>query len=171
MGGQASAATSAEGVVGRVLIDRLAEAYRLATFLLHDRTAAEDIVQEAALLAWERRQTLRDADRAEASFTRIVVNVCRDELRRRGPRPIVIGGADSGAAVTSRGRDLGAALQRLTLDERTVLALRCGQDPTVPRIAELLAIPEGTVKSRLHAALQHLRATIDAERRREVAER
>src|SRR5574340_659571 len=140
MGGQASAAMSAEEVVRRVLLDQLAEAYRLATFLLHDRTAAEDIVQEAALLAWERRRTLRDADRAEAWFTRIVVNLCRDELRRRrrGPRPIVIDGAGSGAAVTPRGPDLGAALQHLTLDERTVLALRYGQDLTVPRIAELL---------------------------------
>src|SRR5574340_636394 len=81
MGGEASAAMSAEEVIRRVLIDQLAEAYRLAAFLLHDRTAAEDIVQEAALLAWERRRTLRDADRAEAWFSRIVVNLCRDELR------------------------------------------------------------------------------------------
>lgn len=169
---QAAAIASAEEVVRRVLTDQTGEAYRLATFLLHDRTAAEDAVQQAALTAWSHRKSLRDSERVEAWFMRIVVNVCRDELRRRrrGPRLIVVDADDKGASTVASGPDLGPALARLSADERTLLALRYGQDLTVPSIADVLQVPEGTVKSRLHAAVQHLRAAIDAERRREAGE-
>jgi RNA polymerase sigma-70 factor (ECF subfamily) len=69
------------------------------------------------------------------------------------------------------GPDLRAAISRLTSDEQALLALRFGSELTVPQIADRLQIPEGTVKSRLHATLQHLRAALDAERRSEEATR
>jgi RNA polymerase sigma-70 factor (ECF subfamily) len=65
--------------------------------------------------------------------------------------------------------DLAPALRRLTPDEQGLLALRFGRELTVPEIAEQLRVPEGTVKSRLHSTLQHLRAAFDAERRSEEA--
>jgi RNA polymerase sigma-70 factor (ECF subfamily) len=61
--------------------------------------------------------------------------------------------------------DLELALGQLTPNEQVVLALRYGKDMTVPMIAEATGLPEGTVKSRLHNALRHLRAAIDAQRR------
>jgi hypothetical protein len=72
-----------------VLLARLPDAHKLASWILHDPIAAEDAVQEAALLAWGRRRTLRDPATAEAWFNRILVNVCRSELRRRSRRPLV----------------------------------------------------------------------------------
>jgi hypothetical protein len=42
-----------------MLLARLDDAFRLATFILHDRQLAEDCAQEAALLAWRRRRSLR----------------------------------------------------------------------------------------------------------------
>jgi RNA polymerase sigma-70 factor (ECF subfamily) len=67
--------------------------------------------------------------------------------------------------------DLAAALGRLTPDEQGLLALRFGRELTVPEIARRLRIPEGTVKSRLHSTLGHLRAALEAERRAEEAAR
>jgi RNA polymerase sigma factor (sigma-70 family) len=174
----AAMSVTPDDAVRRLLVARIDDAYRLATFILHDRPAAEDAVQEAALLAWDRRRTLRDSAAAEGWFTRIVVNVCRDELRRRARRPVVTAldlDADTGEDV-SRGPaadppDLGPALGRLTPDEQSLLALRFGRDLTVPEIATQLQVPEGTVKSRLHTTLQHLRAALDAERRSEEATR
>jgi len=173
------AATTGEEAVRDLLLSRLDGAYRLATCILRDQTAAEDAVQEAALRAWAMRRGLRDPDRAEAWFARIVVNTCRAELARRTRRPMVgetelLGGA--GAAVdadeTSELRDeVGRALARLSPDEQIVVAMRYGRDMTVPQIAAQTGIREGTVKSRLHNAHEHLRAAFQAERRAEEAGR
>ena len=171
---EAAAPVTADDAVRRLLFARIDDAYRLATFILHDPLAAEDAVQEAALLAWDRRRTLRDSQRADGWFTRILVNVCRDEPRRRTRRPRLIAfdpAAGRGPGLSVAHADLAPALGRLTPDEQGLLALRFGRELTVPEIAEQLRVPEGTVKSRLHATLQHLRATLDAERRSEEATR
>jgi RNA polymerase sigma-70 factor (ECF subfamily) len=172
---EAAVPATTEDAVRRMLHARVDEAYRLATFILRDPAAAEDAVQEAALLAWRKRRSLRDDRAVDGWFTRILVNVCRDELRHRSRQPRVVTldpamvGGESDAA---RDRvDLGPAIRRLTPDEQALLALRFGRELTVPDIAERLGLPDGTVKSRLHAALQHLRAAIDAERRAEEAAR
>jgi DNA-directed RNA polymerase specialized sigma24 family protein len=171
---EAAPPVTADEVVRRMLVARLDDAYRLAAFILHDGAAAEDAVQQAALLAWDRRRSLRDIERADGWFTRILVNVCRDELRRRAGRPRLVTldpvisaglGTVATAGIRSGDPDLGPALARLRPDEQAVLALRFGREFSVPRIAEVLGIPEGTVKSRLHAGLRHLRAALDAERR------
>jgi RNA polymerase sigma-70 factor, ECF subfamily len=171
---EAAAAITTDEAVRRLLLARIDDAYRLATFILRDPAAAEDAVQEAALLAWDRRRTLRVVESADGWFTRILVNVCRDELRRRARRPRVIAldpAAGIGPALSADDANLAAALERMTPDEQGLLALRFGRELTVPEIATLLGIPEGTVKSRLHATLQHLRAALDAERRSEEAPR
>lgn len=169
-----AASVTADEVVRQLLRARIDDAYRLASYILGDRLAAEDAVQEAAMLAWDRRHALRDADAADSWFTRILVNVCRDELRRRARRPQVVAlgpALDGGPGPSIGDVDLAAALARLTPDERALLALRFGRELTVPAIAGLLGIPEGTVKSRLHATLGYLRAAFDAERRAEEAAR
>jgi RNA polymerase sigma factor (sigma-70 family) len=170
---EAVASMTTDDAVRQMLTVRIDDAYRLATFILHDREAAEDAVQEASLLAWNRRRTLRDGQAADGWFTRIVVNVCRDELRRRARRPrLIVLDPETGTAATSAvGPDLRAALARLNPEEQGLLALRFGREFTVPEIARHLDIPDGTVKSRLHAALQHLRAALDAERRIDEATR
>jgi RNA polymerase sigma-70 factor, ECF subfamily len=163
------AAATGEEAVRSLLLSGLDGAYRLATCILRDNAAAEDAVQEAALRAWSMRRGLRDPGRAEAWFARIVVNTCRAELARRSRRPIV---AEVDVAV---GRDetpdlrdeVGRALARLTADEQVVLAMRYGRDLTVPQIAAQSGLREGTVKSRLHSAQEHLRAALEAEGRAE----
>ena len=70
--------------LGRAQLDR---AYRLAGLILGTASEAEDATQEALLRAWRQRRSLRDPNRAQAWFDRILVNACRDQLRRR--RPVV----------------------------------------------------------------------------------
>jgi RNA polymerase sigma-70 factor (ECF subfamily) len=155
--------------VAEVLEAQLPTAYRLASWILRDQTAAEDAVAEAMLRAWERRSTLRDPAAAEAWFTRILTNVCRDLLRRKRRSPAIgwtapsIDG-DPGSVAPDRD-EVGSGLAQMTPDERILLALRYGLDRSVPSIAGQLGIPEGTVKSRLHAAHAHLRSAIEAGRR------
>ena len=156
--------------VAGLLLARAAEAHRLAAWVLRDPVGAEDAVQEAALIAWNRRASLRNAESAEGWFNRIVVNVCRDELRRRARKrdlPAFEPIADSGSDRLAQRDELGRAIARLTPDQQVVLGLRFGRDLTVPQIAAEIGLPEGTVKSRLHHSLEQLRAALAAEHRAE----
>lgn len=170
-------ASGAEDAIGELLLSRLAAAYRTATCILRDRDAAQDAVQEAALQAWLHRRDLRDPDRADAWFMRIVVNVCHAELERRARHPLLSEQAlpavadrtaETGPSDGMRD-EIGCALARLTVDEQIVLGLRFGRDLTVPQIAARTGLREGTVKSRLHNAEEHLRAAFAAERRAQEA--
>ena len=159
--------------VADLLLARAPAAHRLAAWILRDPVGAEDAVQEAALIAWKRRGSLRNAESADGWFSKIVVNVCRDELRRRArkrellaPEPVDEPGSDRPAQLAQRD-ELGRAIGRLTPDQQVVLGLRFGRDLTVPQIAAETGLPEGTVKSRLHHSLEQLRAAMAAEHRAE----
>ena len=165
-------AGSAEDAIRELLLGRLAGAYRLATCILRDPVAAEDAVQDAALRAWARRRELREPARVDAWFSRILVNVCRAELGRRSKRPprSPIEPSVSPDDTTDLRDEVGRALARLTPDEQIVVAMRFGRDLTVPQIAARTGLREGTVKSRLHNAQEHLRAAFQAESRAEEIE-
>jgi RNA polymerase sigma-70 factor (ECF subfamily) len=141
----------------------LERAYRLAGFLLGDASDAEDATQDALARAWSQRRGLRSAASAQAWFDRILVNVCRDRLRRRRiVRWIPISGgepnttADPFAEALSRDAFL-RVLSTLDPDHRIVVVLRFWADLSLDSIAERLGVPVGTVKSRLHYALRDLR--------------
>src|ERR1035437_4627103 len=159
--------------VAELLLAGGPEAHRLASWILRDPTGAEDAVQEALLRAWNRRGTIRfELGEPHRWFMRIVVNVCRDELRRRRRQPVRA--VETVAEPLSSFRDhddLDRAIARLTEDEQIVLGIRFGRDLTIPQIAVQMAVPECTVKSRSHYALEHVRAALDAERRAEELQR
>jgi RNA polymerase sigma factor (sigma-70 family) len=83
---EAALAALSDDDLADLLVSQTADAHRLATWILRDSVAAEDAVQEAALSAWDGRKKLRNVGNPAAWFTTIVVNVCRDELRRRSKR-------------------------------------------------------------------------------------
>src|SRR5258707_797744 len=66
--------------VGALIEAQLDRAFRLATVILGNAMEAEDAVADTALAAWRARGGLREADRFEAWFGRILINVCRDRL-------------------------------------------------------------------------------------------
>jgi RNA polymerase sigma-70 factor (ECF subfamily) len=146
------------------LVDRrLNDSYRLAGYILGNAADAEDAVQEAIVRGWQAWGRLRESERLEPWFDRIVVNVCRDRLRRR--RTIRFVELDEGIGV--HGTDpFAAALARvevdrivgvLDVDQRAIVLLRFWRDLQVDEIAERLGMPSGTVKSKLHYALRALR--------------
>jgi len=140
------------------------KAYRLAGYLLGDSVEAQDAVQDALIKAWQNWDRLRDQESFSPWFDRIVVNVCRDRMRQRGRVRMVdletadgVEASDAFGAMFNRDR-LGSAVARLGDDQRIVIALRFWRDLTVDQVAEVLDVPAGTVKSRLHYALRALRA-------------
>jgi len=151
----------------------LDRSYRLARAILLDDVEAEDAVQDACLVAWQRGASLRDQDRFGAWFGRILINGCRDRLRRRQRQQVraialqagwqgEAGGPNPADALGADDRNLDAALDRLDADHRIVVLLRFWQDLTLEDIADRTDVPLGTVKSRLHYALRTLRTELEA---------
>lgn len=143
--------------------------YRLATVILGNRVDAEDAVADASLRAWQHVSSLREAARFDAWFSRILVNVCRDRLRDRRNRPLVLAidppsPLDPYAESVERAA-LQQALATISPEHRAVVALHYLEGMTVEQIADHVGAPEGTVKSRLHYGVAELRAAYEAASR------
>ena len=118
------------------------------------------------MLAWRQLPSLRQPELFEAWLRRILVNRCRDIGRARGRRVTEIRieadvetrdpGTDHRPGA-ERSADLASALARLSIDQRTLLALHYAADLSLREVAATLGIPTGTAKSRLNAALVDLR--------------
>ena len=146
--------------------------YRLAVLILGDRDEAEDALHDALEAAWRARNGLREPERFDAWFGRIVTNTCRDRARRRRRGPVAVAdlpdreAPDELAGLPDRYL-LHRGLRELDVDHRTVLVLRYYADLSVDDIATRTGVRAGTVKSRLHYGLRALRAALEAGSRRE----
>ena len=162
----------------RLTSARLAACYRLAAAILGDAVEAEDATHDAAVRAWQRWASLRDESKFDQWFGRILINECRDRLRRRKSelrRPLPVGGpgagpADLGDSLAER-QALAEALDRLEPEHRIVIVLRFYQGLDDREIAVRTRARPGTVKSRMHYALRALRAARDAVARIDEVER
>jgi len=151
----------------------LARLYASARFILRDPDRAEDAVQEALIEAWRDIADLREADRLDAWLHRLLVRSCYRTARRTRRREITEvallpshdrSGPDSLGLLSERDQ-IASAFRRLTQDQRTVLTLVYFADLSLADAAVALAIPLGTMKSRLHHAMKALRAAIAADER------
>jgi RNA polymerase sigma-70 factor (ECF subfamily) len=141
----------------------LDDAYRLAGYILSDATEAEDAVQDALTRSWQAWPTLRDQEKFEPWFDRILVNICRDKLRkRRGVRveelndDLAVYVEDPFRSALARA-EVDQLMHVLNADQTIVVGLRFWRDLSLQQIADLLGVPLGTVQSRLHYALRALR--------------
>jgi RNA polymerase sigma factor (sigma-70 family) len=150
----------------------LGRSYSIARLILRDPELAQDAVQEAFVSAWRDLSGLRDPDRFESWLTRLVVRSCYREVRRRqrfGRFEVEIGAIEPGTPDESRqlaDRDqLERGFRHLDPEQRAILVLHFFQGLPLTEVADVLAIPSGTVKSRLHRSLSSIRATLDADAR------
>jgi RNA polymerase sigma-70 factor (ECF subfamily) len=153
--------------LARVAVVRLDQAARL---ILRDPELARDAVQEGLIRAWRDLPKLRDPDRFDAWLHRLTVNSCLDQTRRRRRRLVEVELTPIHAPSTSdttrahADRDeIDRVLQKLDERERAIVVLHYYLGMPLTEVAATLAIPVGTVKSRLHRALTEMRVAIDAE--------
>jgi RNA polymerase sigma-70 factor (ECF subfamily) len=128
--------------------------------------AAEDLLQDTFMRAFQRRDRLRASVSPRAYLYGIARHVGLDALRRQRPTEEV--NEQTHLAVPEVGEDarlepLRAAIAGLPAPQRETLLLKLQQELSYEEIAEVLAIPVGTVRSRLHHAVLRLRATINPE--------
>ena len=164
----------------RLVASRLTPTFRLARAIVGDTRDAEDATQEAFLNAWRNLPRLRDTAKFDAWFGRIVVNEARLTLRRRGrvmTVPVdaidvngddrassIRGGYDPSIDAIAVGDALQRAIDRLTVQQRTILALHHLEERPVADIAALLGVPVGTAKWRLHEARAALERAMETQR-------
>jgi RNA polymerase sigma-70 factor (ECF subfamily) len=143
--------------------------YRFLVRLLQDGAAAEDVFQQTWVRVMEKLRQYDSRGNFEAWLFTTARNLAIDQLRKRrdarldapdtfrshAPDPLdqVIG--------VERGEKLAAAIAKLPAIHREVLALRFEEEMKLDEIAEIVGIPLSTVKSRLHRALEGLRAVLE----------
>ncbi|MFG2004228.1 SigE family RNA polymerase sigma factor [Spirillospora sp. NPDC048911] len=156
--------------VGRLYRDHVLSLIRLAMLMVGDSPTAEDVVQEAFLGLHRRQGLLRDPDRALAYVRSAVLNRCRSVLRRRAvarrfgqSQQPPAWSAEDGVLATERRHQMLAAIARLPLRQREVLALRFYCDLPENEIAGVLGISRGTVSSTTSRALTALAQILEEE--------
>jgi RNA polymerase sigma-70 factor (ECF subfamily) len=140
--------------------------------ILHDTSLAEDATQQALLDVWRNLPRLRDPDRFEAWAYRLLVNAChaegRRERRHRGNLRLLPHDEPTTTDATSRVANLEQvdhAFRGLSLEHRTVVVLIHYVGMSTNEAATAMGTPVGTVRSRLHYALQAMRSTLETDAR------
>jgi RNA polymerase sigma factor (sigma-70 family) len=159
------------------VLPHLDAAYNLARWLLRNEQSAEDAVQEASMRAFRYIDSLRGDD-ARPWLLGIVRNTCFTmlERRRNGPELVEFDEAEfeaaAGAAECSRSDpatqlqrqrtqvQIDAAIRALAPPLREVIVLREFEDLEYAQIAKIVAVPIGTVMSRLARAREKLRLVL-----------
>ena len=146
--------------------------FAIAQRILRDVDRTEDAVQDALVIAWRDLPELRDPDRFDAWLHRLVVRSCIHEAMRQRRLVATLhalpdnlaAGSDDFLSVADRDQ-LERGFRRLDPQQRALLVLRhfAGFEPV--EIAEILGIPAGTARSRLHHAHRAMRAALDADAR------
>jgi RNA polymerase sigma-70 factor (ECF subfamily) len=159
----------------RLFRDQEARLYRLAATILQDERDAEDALQDAYIRIFVRIKSFRGKSAFETWMTAILVNVCRDRLRRRKVRhalPLdwLRHQAGDGEVV----KDVGSRLQRQTLwslvdrlddKHRLPVILHYHEGWSCGETAEILGVRTSTVYSRLNTARKRLRTMLQTESR------
>ena len=158
-----------EGLVRR----HLRAAHAVALSIVGEPADAEDVCQDAFLVALERLDECRRPERFAAWLLQIVRNRARNALRYAGVRQAMpldvahgLSGGENPGRETERSelRDrLLAALARLPEIQRQVLMLHDLEGWRHREIAETLAIPEGTARAHLSQARRAMRSLLGVE--------
>ena len=149
---------------------RLNRAFRTASAILGSEADAHDVVQEAFVATWRHLPKLRDRTKFDAWLNKMIVNRCRDALRRRRrSREIGLDGALDipSEDTTGSAADMAAlstSFDRLRVDQRHLLVMHHLHRVPVADLAKELGIPEGTAKWRLHAARAALSRAMETDR-------
>ena len=149
------------------ILTELPRLRRYARALVGDRAAADDLVQDTLERAWTRIAQWRAGSDLRAWLFSIMHNLRVDQLRRPGLAIRAIDDADFAVptrATQSDGLeiiDLEAALAQLPEEQRTVLLLVALEEMRYEEVAATLAIPVGTVMSRLSRGRERLRLILE----------
>lgn len=144
--------------------------YRISKSILKNDADCEDAVQEAIAIAFEKLYTLRKDCYAKTWLVRIVMNECY-KIARRKEREYA---TDQSVVLKKQEKsevnewkleqsDVYQAMLTLEQRQRIVVELFYVEEYSLKEIAQILAVPTGTVKSRLNRGRKQLRKWFEEE--------
>lgn len=144
---------------------------------------AEDLVQEVLVRLYPKLDELRALDRIRPWVLRVMYRIFVDQVRRERSSPVQFGtdlpedGEDEGQDLIDPSAGpvelmeqqltqerIMAAWETLGEEQRVVLSMHDLEDYTLPELAQIMDVPVGTLKSRLHRARAKLRELLETER-------
>lgn len=145
----------------QVLLDMTDTLYRVSATQLRQQADREDAVQECLRRAWEKRHHLRDERYMQTWVIRILLNECH-RIQRRMTRTLP---AEEVPAVVHDSGQTGLKEALMQLDEkyRTPILLHYIEGYSVAETADMLHMPQGTVKTRLSRGRTALKAILNEE--------
>jgi RNA polymerase sigma-70 factor, ECF subfamily len=158
-----------EEAFARLVAEHGPAARRLARLVLRDANDADDAVQDGLLAAWRSIARFDPRRPFRPWLMRIVLNAARDLRRRRTVRQTQVLAGDEASREASPDRQAGRALLRARLQEalatlperaRVAVTLFDAEGYSHGEIAELLDVPEGTVRSDVFHARRNLRVLL-----------
>lgn len=147
-----------ESAMGALISKHRTRLVRVAANVLRDSFEAEDVTQEAFLKAFREIHKLRDDCAFSGYIYRICVRLCMDRLRSRKTESMVVDKPEP-----SRGLQIETKvvieklLEELTPELRMTLVLREMEQLSYEEVADMMRVPVGTVRSRLHTARERFR--------------
>ncbi len=147
-----------ESAMGAIIAKHRTRLVRVAANVLRDSYEAEDVAQEAFLKAFREIHKLRDDCAFSGYIYKICVRLCMDRLRSRKTETMVIDKPEP-----SRGTQIETKvvienlLGELTPELRLTLVLREMEQLSYEEVADMMRVPVGTVRSRLHTARERFR--------------
>ena len=182
---RATRATGDAAEFEQLLREHVPALYRSAYRWTGGVDRAEDLVQQLLVRLYPRLAELRELDRLRPWALRVMYRIFVDGVRRERASPVQFGGETATDGETTAEDEawldpgpgpaelveqeltqecLVRAWERLGEDHRVVLSMHDIEDYSLPELAQIMDVPLGTLKSRLHRARARLRELLAAER-------
>ncbi len=142
---------------------------RVAYYYTKDLQTAEDLVQDVFIKFYHKQSSLKDVEDVSAYLSRMTINRCKDFLKSWHVRKVQfqqkwieqVEKEEFNCFVQKDEEQIiGEAIMRLSLKHREALVYYYFEEMTIPSIAQLLQIPQSTVKTRLVRGRELLKAEL-----------
>ncbi|MBM7584626.1 RNA polymerase sigma-70 factor (ECF subfamily) [Bacillus pakistanensis] len=140
--------------------------FRMAYLYVKNEDDVLDIVQDTIYKAFISIKQLKDPHYFSTWISRILINTALDFIKKNNrtiPYSDVDGFRSDQNLRMEDKLDLIEAIDRLEVHYKTVIIFRYYKDLSIKQIAEILQCPEGTVKTRLHRAINQLKSDLKEE--------
>ena len=136
--------------------------YRVAYSYMRNEHDANDALSEMSYLALKNMHKVKSPQHFKTWLVRIVINTCL-QMKRKQRKMVITEVLPEQTETMKQLFDINDAISQLSIEQQQLIHLKYFRDLKNSEIATIQAIPEGTVKSRLHATLRKLRAILREE--------